>query len=234
MATILDEQGNLLIDGLEAHVVPPSPADEALLARIPFDESALGAALGTRHFLDGLRGPDLLRHYLLAPFGCICAVTAGDPEAGLMLAGKASARLDLRLVPNLQPALVADLLQAHLRRRGFDQIQVSLLAGVAPDRCPVDAPIVDIAVAAAREYSRQEPVVYPSMAAISASHVFHHALGTPVIFAGAVTDDASHLHGPDENIRVADYMGYMKFFGRLLHRFEDASGAAIMSRGDGV
>ena len=140
-----------------------------------------------------------------------------------MLPGKAIARLDIRVVPDFQPTgVLIDLVQQPLRRRGFDDIEVSFLAGVTPDRCPLDAPIVEAVTA------------YPMIPAYSASHVFHQAVGTPVIFAGAVTHVGSNLHGPNENIRVADYVEYIKCFGRLIARLGSWLGVRLASRVEGM
>ena len=218
LTTMMTERGDLVIDDLAEWVVPPTPDDLAALERIPFDERRLGVHLGASRFIGDLSGPALLKRYLLEPFGTICALVAGEPASGLVLPGKAVARLDFRLVPNLDPGRMAHLVRQHLRRRGFDDIAVSLLAGVSPDRCPPDAPIVEVAIAAARDLTGVEPIVYPLMPAYSASHVFHQTLGTPVIFAGAVTNSQSNLHAPNENIRVTDYLDYIKYCGRLIAR----------------
>ncbi len=218
LSTLSDEKGSLVLDGLQDYVAPPTPEDLACLARLPLDEPRLRAELKTTAFIGARSGSELLRRYLLEPFATVTTFVAGDLSWGLMLPGRAVARLDVRLVPNLDPAAVVELLRQHLHRRGFDEIEISLLGGVPPDRCPADAPVVDAAIAAARDLTGVEPIVYPLMPAYSASHVFHHGLGTPVIFAGAVTHAGSNLHGPNENIRVADYVDYIKYFGRLISR----------------
>lgn len=218
LATLSDDRGDLVLDGLKDHAVPPTPADLALLERIPFDEDELRTQLGTSRFNGDRSGAELLRHYLLEPFATISALVAGDLSWGLVLPGRAVARLDIRLVPDLEPASTADLVRQHLRRRGFDDVEVSLLGGVPPDRCPAGAPIVAAATAAARDLTGVDPIVYPLMPAYSASRVFHESLGTPVLFAGAVTNVRSNLHGPNENIRVAEYFEYIKYIGRLIAR----------------
>ncbi len=218
LSTLADANGDLTLDGLDAHVPAPSAEDLTMLARLPLDEARLLASLQTREFAAGRSGLPLLQRYLLEPYWTITALQSGDPEWGLKLPGRAVARLDLRLVPNLNPRLVTDLLRAHLEHRGFADVQVRLLSGVAPDRCPSNAPIARAAVDAARDLSGLEPAVYPIMPAYSASDVFHRILGTPVIFAGAVTHAASNLHAANENIRVTDYLAAIKYLGRLIQR----------------
>jgi acetylornithine deacetylase/succinyl-diaminopimelate desuccinylase-like protein len=218
LSTLIDEGGDLAVDGVADRVDQLDQDELTGLASIPFDEEKMRAVLGTDRFAGSRSGKELLRHYLLDPSVTVCEFSAGERTSGLMLPGRATARLDFRLVPGLEPDTMLELARRHLASRGFEDIHVSLLAGVSPDRCPSDAPIVRSSIDAAHDLTGAEPVVYPMMPAISASRVFHDALGTPVVFAGAVTDDSSNLHGPNENIRVADYLQYIKYVGRLIVR----------------
>ena len=219
LATMITERGDLSIDDLATQIVPPSESDLMLLKRIQLDERQLSAQLGVVSLAGDRSGLELLKRYLFEPFATICSFVAGDPAAGLMLPGRAVVRLDIRMAPNLDPETVEELVCQHLQRRGFDDIQVVRLGGVPPDRCPADARIVEAAIAAARHLTGCEPVVWPLMPACSPSHAFHETLGTPVLFAGGVTHSQSNLHAANENIRVADYLDYIKYFGRLIQCF---------------
>jgi acetylornithine deacetylase/succinyl-diaminopimelate desuccinylase-like protein len=166
-----------------------------------------------------MSGVRLLRRYLLEPFVAVCAVNSGDASWGLVIPGEATARLDVRLVPGLDPDGVVELLRAHMERRGYSDVHFTVLAAVAPDRCAPDEPVVAAAIAAARDAEGRDPVVYPLMPAYSASRVFRDELGTPVLFAGAVTNATSNLHAANENIVVDEYLAYVRFMGRFFERF---------------
>jgi succinyl-diaminopimelate desuccinylase len=139
-----------------------------------------------------------------------------------VIPGEAAARLDIRLVPGLDPDVVVDLLRRHLATRGFERVSVTVLAAVAPDRCDPAEPVVAAAIDAARDAEGRDPVVYTLMPAYSASRVFRDGLGTPVLFAGAVTNASSNLHASNENIVVEEYAAYVRFLGRFLDRFARA------------
>ena len=96
---------------------------------------------------------------------------------------------------------------------------MTVLASVAPDRCSPSEPVVAASIAAALSAEGRAPVVYPLMPAYSASRVFRDGLGTPVLFAGAVTNAASNLHAANENIVLDEYLAYVRFFGRFLDEF---------------
>jgi succinyl-diaminopimelate desuccinylase len=166
-----------------------------------------------------MSGLPLLRRYVLEPFVALCSFTSGDPSWGLVIPGEAAARLDVRLVPGLDPEVVVDLIRAQLAARGLGAVRITVLAAVAPDRCDPAEPVVTAALEAARDVEGREPVVYPLMPAYSASRVFRDGLGTPVLFAGAPTNASSDLHAANENIVVEEWFAYIRFFGRLLARF---------------
>jgi acetylornithine deacetylase/succinyl-diaminopimelate desuccinylase-like protein len=222
VASVVGPDGALLIDGVEERVQTGTPDDLALLDRIPWDEDEMRRTLDVDGFAGGMSGEALRRRYVLEPFVAVCSFTSGDPAWGLVIPGEAAARLDIRLVPGLDPEVVVDLLRRHLAAHGFGSVAVTVLAAVAPDRCDPREPVVAAAIEAARDAEGRQPVVYPLMPAYSASRVFRDGLGTPVLFAGAVTNASSNLHAANENIVVSEYGAYVRFLGRFLEQFARA------------
>src|SRR6478672_158463 len=55
LATIRDAQDRLTLDGLDALVVPPSPADRAAAEAMPFDEAETARLFGVDHWQRGLQ-----------------------------------------------------------------------------------------------------------------------------------------------------------------------------------
>ena len=219
VASVVGPDGALLVDGADERVRTGSPEDLDLLERLAWNEDDIRRTLEVDGFAGGMSGTPLKRRYLLEPFVALCSFTSGDPAWGLVIPGEATARLDIRLVPGLDPDAVVDLLRAHLARRGFGSVVVTVLAAVPPDRCDLSEPVVAAAIAAARDAEGRDPMVYPLMPAYSASRVFRDGLGTPVLFAGAVTNASSNLHAANENIVVDEYAAYVRFVGRFLDRF---------------
>jgi acetylornithine deacetylase/succinyl-diaminopimelate desuccinylase-like protein len=190
-----------------------------MLEAIPWNEEQVRETLGVHGFAGSMTGLDLLRRYVLEPFVALCSFTSGDPAWGLVIPGEAAARLDVRLVPGLDPDVVVELIRDQLAARGFGDVALTVLAAVAPDRCDPAEPVVTAALDAAREIEGRDPVVYPVMPAYSASRVFRDGLGTPVLFAGAPTNASSDLHAANENIVIEEWFAYIRFFGRFLARF---------------
>ena len=219
VASVVGPDGALLVDGADERVRTGSPEDLVMLERLPWSEDEVRRTLDVDGFAGGMTGLPLLRRWLLEPFAAVCSFTSGDPAWGLVIPGEARARLDIRLVPGLDPDDVVGLLRAHLARHGFDAVEVTVLASVAPDRCSPTEPVVEAAITAARDAEGRDPVIYPLMPAYSASRVFRDGLGTPVLFAGAVTNASSNLHAANENVVVDEYLAYVRFLGRFFARF---------------
>lgn len=221
LASLKDADDRITIDGLMDHVRPPSHEDLALLARIPFDEAAMLQDLQLPRFLRGLHGTDLLRKHLFEPTCTIQGLQGGYAGPGLkaVLPTAAMAKIELRLVPDLEPDLVLSLLRAHLDRRGFQDVEIVTHAKLSPAKAPADAPVVRSTLAAARDCYGADPVVYPVMAASGPMSFFSAGLGVPVVTAGGLWWHDARAHAPNESIRVADYMRGIRFIGALLERF---------------
>jgi acetylornithine deacetylase/succinyl-diaminopimelate desuccinylase-like protein len=220
LSTLKDEDDNILIDGLMDHVAEPSSAEMEMLAAIPFEEETMRAGLGIPAFIGGLTGVSALKRHLYGPTCTICGLESGYTGQGTktVLPSKAMVKLDFRLVPNLEPDLIVDLLRKHLDRHGFSDIELMPAHGEHSAKAPPDAAVVRAAVAAALTVYGQEPVVYPLMAGSGPMYPLTQALGTPALSAG-VGYSGSNVHAPNENIRLNDYFEGIRFVGELITRF---------------
>ena len=64
------------------------------------------------------------------------------PGGKTILPGKAVAKLDLRLVPDMTAADSLAALKAHLAKRGFADIEVNMSGGYDPTSTPADSAII--------------------------------------------------------------------------------------------
>jgi acetylornithine deacetylase/succinyl-diaminopimelate desuccinylase-like protein len=176
--------------------------------------------LGISEFIRRLSGVEALKKHLYEPTCTICGFRSGYIEEGskTVLPSTATVKLDFRLVPNLTPELVERLLRQHLDRRGFEDIEIIMGVGERSARAPLDAPIVQAAVAAAEAVYGHRPVIYPTMAGSGPMHPLSEALGIPAVLAG-ISYPGSNVHAPNENIRLADYFEGIRYIGELIRRF---------------
>ncbi len=216
--TLKDADERILVDGLMECVLPPTERERAHLETIPFDEAQIKADFGLSDFVKGLTGTDLLVKHFYEPTCTICGLKSGYIGAGVktVLPRDAMAKVGFRLVPDLTPELVVDLLRSHLQRRGFGDVEVVLLGGLRPARSPLDAPFVQTCIEAARVAHRAEPVIYPTSA--GSGPLYTLCRDTPTVMAG-VGNANSRYHAPNENVYVDDYLEGIRFFGALIHSY---------------
>ena len=220
LASLKNESGAITVDGLMAHVRPPSAADLALLEPLPFDEAGWKRIHGIDHFVGGLTGTALKRRYFLEPTCTICGLSSGYQGEGskTVLPAAAGAKLDFRLVPDLTPELVRRLLRTHLDARGFTDIELTPHHGERPSRWPADTAVAKAAIAANRAAYGTEPVVYPLMAGSGPMAQVCDELGIPAVGFGSGNAGSAN-HAPNENITIADYIDHIRAFARFLHAF---------------
>ena len=129
------------------------------------------------------------------------------------------ARLDFRLVPDLTPPLVLELLREHLDIRGFKDIEIVELGSAPLAKASSTSRVARSVIEPAMEVYGMAPLVYPMdpssgpVGAVCGVSV----PPTPVASFG-VSYAGSNPHGPDENIRLDDFLLSIKFLGRVIHR----------------
>ena len=221
LSTIVSPKGVITIDGFSSHVAPISSEDAQALKTVELDEAGLRHEFRIQSWVRGLSGQKLSKELIFGPTCTICGIHTGHTEAGAktVLPGTAMARLDFRLVPDLTPSLVVTLLRAHLDERGFNDIEVIELGSAPTVKSSTRSFVARAAIESAPEVYGAEAIVYPldpasgPIGAICGAN----SPSTPVVSFG-VGYAGSNPHGPDENIRLDDYIQGIKYFGRVIHR----------------
>ena len=122
-------------------------------------------------------------------------------------------------MPDLTHELVVRLLRTHLEARGFFDIEVVEIAGAPYAKASPKSAVARAAIESATEVYGTPPVVYPLD---PASGPVGAVCGvrqppTPVASFG-VGYAGSNPHGPDEHVRIEDFLLGVKQFGRVVHR----------------
>ncbi|HEY3341991.1 MAG TPA: M20/M25/M40 family metallo-hydrolase, partial [Anaerolineae bacterium] len=154
----------------------------------------------------------------------ICGVTTGWQGKGTktVLPAEATAKVDFRLVPDLTPEIVVDLLRKHLDKHGFTDVEIASYDGYRAEFCDVEAPIVKAAASAARRIYGQEPVMDPNSAGSGPMWSLSSFIGgVPVVSAGISQAD-SRIHSPNENVILQNYYDGMRYIGVFLDEFSKA------------
>jgi acetylornithine deacetylase/succinyl-diaminopimelate desuccinylase-like protein len=158
---------------------------------------------------------------LLRPTANIAGIQSGytGPGSKTIVPSEAFVKMDFRLVAGQSPGPVVELIRAHLRERGFEDIEVIDLHGVEPAKTPVDSPVVNTALQTWMDLGEDEAVVYPTIGGSGPTSLLVADLGIPTIMTGSVANAGSRLHSPNEWVHLDDYFEAINYFARFFERY---------------
>ncbi len=220
--------GQVIIDGLQAHVRPPTDVELRLLEDVPFNQEALQSSYGFANgLLGGLTGAAAVRRWLMEPALNVNAILSGysGPGTKTVIPAQATAKMDMRLVPDLTPQIAFGLLRDHLDRRGFSDVEIiDHNDYLMPWRTSPDSAIAQAVAASIAAVGEHRPIVQPTSPGSGPMWELCGRNGVPVASAGVSWHDC-HVHAPNESIRIADFVEGVKVMGRLLERFAEEHAA---------
>src|SRR5438477_189846 len=218
---VSDNKGNLLarLQAIEAYRA--TIGELPLRIRVLYGgEQGMRRIHGIKRSVRRIQGLELRKKHFYEPTCTICGIVSGYTGAGskTVLPAVASAKIDFRLVPDLTPEKITELLRAHLDRRGFEDVEIVPGHGEPPSRWPTDSVAAKAAVDACRSAYGAEPVVYPLLAGSGPMAQVCDTLGIPVAGFGSGNAGSAN-HAPNENIAIVDYVDHIRAFGRFLYAF---------------
>jgi len=227
LATLVSSDGNdPAIEGFAAKARPLSAAEKAMIAEAArrLDEGAAKKLLGVDHWVHNVSWREALELLMSRPTVNIEGLVGGytGPGGKTILPGRAVAKLDLRLVPDMTAAEALAALKAHLARRGFGDIEVHMSGGYDPTSTPADSTIIRTEIAVYRR-GGLEPVILPRNAGSWPGYLFTgEPLRLPAGHFGL--GHGSGAHAPDEyylieskNPKVQGMDGAVRSFVEYLH-----------------
>src|SRR5678816_2920711 len=230
LATLTSPKGVITIDGFSSHIAPISDEDSEALKAIELDEIGLKREFRIGGWVRAMKGHTLVKEHIFGPTCTICGIHTGHTEAGAktILPSTAMARLDFRLVPDLSAELVIRLLREHLDVRGFRDIEIIELGSAPLAKSSVKSRVARAVIESTAEVHGKAPVIYPmdpSSGPVGAVCGVSQP-PTPVAAFG-MGDGGSNPHGPDENIRVEDFLRSIKLIGRVIHRLAGSRAKSV-------
>ncbi|PWT82940.1 MAG: peptidase M20 [Acidobacteria bacterium] len=221
LATITSPKGVITIDGFSSHMAPISEEDTEALKAIELDEVGLKREFRIGNWVRALKGQALVKEHIFGPTCTICGIQTGHTDAGpkTVLPSSAMARLDFRLVPDLTPEIIVKLLRQHLDVRGFKDIEIIELGSAPLAKSPFNSTVARAVIDSAGEVYGVPAIVYPMDPSSGPVGAVCGVSQPPTPVASFGTSYAgSNPHGPDENIRLDDFLQSIKFIGRVIHR----------------
>jgi acetylornithine deacetylase/succinyl-diaminopimelate desuccinylase-like protein len=225
LATITSPKGVITIDGFSSYIAPISDEDSEVLKTIELDEIGLKREFRIGGWVRSMKGQTLVKEHIFGATCTICGIQTGHTDAGAktVLPSMAMARLDFRLVPDLTGKIVSDLLREHLDVRGFKDIEIIELGTAPLAKSSAKSTVARAVIEATSELYECAPLVYPMDPSSGPVGAVCGVTNPPTPVASFGTSySGSNPHGPDENIRIEDFLKSVKLIGRVIHRLGEA------------
>jgi acetylornithine deacetylase/succinyl-diaminopimelate desuccinylase-like protein len=221
LASLFHADGTPALEGLGDGIVPPSEAQLAIVAATPpgvVDE--IRREFHVERLIGGLDGTDAVRAMTFAPTLNIQGLWSGFIGAGdkTITPAEAHARLDIRIVPDQDPAHVVAALAAHLERTGFDDIELVAEEGERAYWTPADHPLLAAASRVSEAVFGKAAVRYVSTPGVAPMGQVCGRDLVPMTSLGCATVD-TRAHAPDENVRLDLAADSARLTARFLDEF---------------
>jgi acetylornithine deacetylase/succinyl-diaminopimelate desuccinylase-like protein len=230
LASMRSPEGTVRIAGFAEAVRPLGAAARAAIAAAPPVEEKLKQELALG-WSEG--SPATLPERLLLPAINVLGFASGQvgAKAANAIPTEARAVVGFRLVPDLVPARVRELVEAHVRAQGFtvthDEpslefrranprvIRLDWHEGYPAHWTDMELPVSRAVVKVAGESLERPLVVAQSMGGSLPLYVFGEELGVPLIVVPTVNHD-NNQHAADENLRLGNLWDAIDLFAGLL------------------
>jgi len=226
--SIRNTKGKILIKDWYREVREFTSKELELVSREQFNEQEFKREYGVRKFVSDVRGIQARKALTSMPTCNIAGLAAGYAGQGAktVLPSVAVAKIDFRLVPNMDPKKQLVRLTNHLKKQGFgNDIEIKFIHGEAASRTAVNEPFVKHVMDSAAETFGIEPIVSVSSSRTGPMHSFAKVLGTPCVSIGSTFIHA-RIHSPNEFARIDLLNKATKCIAAIMENFGNPSTVA--------
>lgn len=231
LAGLRGPDGRILIEGFYDDVRALTDAEKRAIASVPPAEEALKDELA----FAGAESAQSLPEAITLPALNYHGIRSGQvgQKATNSIPTTASVSIDFRLVPDQTPARVRELVEAHLRRRGYHIVHqqpdratrrahrklawLDWGGGYPAARTRLDLPISQSLLRAIESVTDAPVVVMPTLGGSVPMYLFDEVLGAPVVGVPTVNHD-NNQHAANENLRLSNLWDAIEIFAAILTR----------------
>jgi acetylornithine deacetylase/succinyl-diaminopimelate desuccinylase-like protein len=207
VAQLHDRNNKVAIPGFYKQVKPISKFEKNQFRRLPFKESDYKRSLGVSA-LYGEKGYTTIERASSRPTLDVNGITGGYQGEGAktIIPSYASAKITMRLVPNMDPDDVLNKLEKYLKKIAPKAVTVKLrkYGGAKGVMVPTQGPWLEAAARAVKKGFSREPVFIKEGGSIPVVVDFKELLGLDTLLIGFGQND-DNIHSPNEKFRVTDF-----------------------------
>lgn len=200
LSSLTSADGNtIVVPGYYDGIRPPT-IEESMLINAGIenrDDAGLQERLAVDHWIDNKTGTEAFIEYLYQPTLNIDGIWGGYTGEGVktILPHTASAKVDSRLPPGLDPNEALQKIRNHLDVNGFADIEIEKLSAYPASQTSVDTAAVQAALSVFGKYAA-DVSVQPRVAGSAPFYQFTERLGLPMVPTGL--GFGAGAHAPNE------------------------------------
>lgn len=216
LATMLGPDNEPLIDGFLDDVQPMSEATRKAADAIPLAAKDMLASIGIDE-LPPPAGVPLFDRLMVRPTITINGLTSGYQGKGgkTVIPSEASAKVDIRLVANMEPEKTLDLVEAHLATHAPQITMVRSGGQMRPSSTPLDHPYASAVRGALTTGFGVAPIDVPALGGSLPDAVWTQDLGLPSFIVPYGVPDQRN-HAPNENMPLDRFYAGIRSSAALL------------------
>jgi acetylornithine deacetylase/succinyl-diaminopimelate desuccinylase-like protein len=216
-----DTQGRIQLPGFYDDVKEPTASQAAQLESLNFDEATFLGDIGLSHPV-GERDRPALQRLWLRPTADINGIWGGytGPGAKTVIPAEAFAKVSFRLVPNQDPAKIAENFRRFLAERVSPDAKVTVETsnGSPGIEVPTDSPWLKATREALADEFGKSPVLIGTGGSIPVVGSLKSILGIDSLLMGFGLDD-DQVHSPNEKFEQRCFQRGIRSHARLLAKF---------------
>ena len=224
LSSLRSPDGRILVEGIYEQVQEPNERELALIEeyalRTP-EELSQVYGLKLPVLLDERK--EFLRRFYFEPSLNIEGFGSGYQGQGVktILPSEAQAKMEVRLVPGLEPEDVLAKIRQQLDKNGYPEVELTYTLGEMSYRSDMSAPSILNLIELAKDYYQEGVSVLPTSAGTGPMHTVYEALEVPMAAFG-LGNANSRDHGGDENVKIADYYTHIELIQDLIGSYRQA------------
>ena len=207
IASCHDADNHITIPHFYDDVVEATPAERALMAKAPYDETGYKKDLGVAE-LWGESGYTTAERTGIRPTLEVNGIWGGYTGEGAktVLPSKATAKISARLVPNQSSQKITSLLLDYFRNMAPPSVTVNAFEhhGGEAYMTPIDSTAYKAAAKAIAATFGKEPIPVRGGGSIPICSILERELGIKIVFMGFGLD-SDNLHSPNEKFNIENY-----------------------------
>jgi acetylornithine deacetylase/succinyl-diaminopimelate desuccinylase-like protein len=230
IATMRDQNGDILIDGYHDQVISPSLLEMESIEAAPDVDESLIAELG----IGRPETPERIEMAVMRPAMNLRGIQSGNvgADARNSIQTSATASIGLRLVPDQTPEFLRDRVESHIRNQGYLVVheqpsheqraahdRIALLdwseAGYPAYRAAFDLPIATSIAGILNQLNDDTLIQLPTMGGSLPLYLIDEAVGAPILILPIANHD-NNQHGKDENLRLQNLWDAIEIYAAVI------------------